>query len=1159
MNNLVVRPSSSCRLGSSTLVTAVFASVLALPLLFGAGCGRDSLGSLHPDGVGVGKTDGSTDGNTDGKIDGSTDGSADRTPDATSDAGADTSPVVITSIAIDPPTATLIRGSSRTLVVTATYSDGTTRDVTAMSTFSSSNMAIASVTGARVTAVAVGTATITANVGTVVGRATINVSAAAVTAIAILPGTATSAVGTTVPFTADATLSDGTHQDLTTSASWSTSAATVATVTNAGVAAAVAPGQATITATFMGIAGSGVLTVTGGTLTALQVSPVDPTVGLMTTINFTATGIYSDGTRADLTSMVTWSTSAPAVVSIDPAGRALTRTRGTSTITAAFGGRTGTSTVTVTAAALVSITVTPGTSTVLVGGTAILRASGNYSDNSTVDLTSSVVWSSTPATVASVSNAAGTAGTVTAVAVGTATVTATSGAISGRATVTVSPATLGQIVINPSAASIPVGTTVALTAQGIFSDASRRDITTQVDWTSTPTAVATVSNVAGTKGVVAAVSVGTTMITATLNGVSGSATVTVVAATLQSIAVAPANATTTVLLRSDYTATGMYSNGTTVDLTNQVTWATGNAAIAAISNTAGAEGQLLARTNGTTTVTATLGTITGTTNVTVIGRVVVSLSISPIAPSRQVAAGNLRFTATEIFSDGTQQNVSAQTAWTSSLPGVATINTTNNRGLATPVAVGTTTITATFMGFTATTTLTVIPPPVITSITVAPITPLVPVATVMQFTATAIFSDGTIQNVTANATWTSSAPGVLAVTTVGGARGRGTGVAPGTATVTATFMGIAGSTTATVTSAVLTDISVSPAGLTLPVGTRRQFTAQAIFSDGTSRDVTAQATWTSDQPAVAGVGAAGATRGLVTGVGAGTANIQAAFGGLTGSVPVTVTPATLVSIQVTPFNQTVPVGTVMPFQATGLLSDGTSSDLTATASWQSSDTTVAAVSNAAATRGLVTALVGGMVQISATSGGITGSTPLTVTGATVTAVQVTPFNPRLPIGFSRGLVATALFSDGTNRDVTALATWTSSTAAAATVSDAPGSKGLVAPVGAGMTTISAQFSGRTGSTTVTVSAATLSSMTIAPANPTSGAGGTVVFTAIGTFSDGSILDVTAFVTWTSSDTTVADVSNAAGSRGQATAFAAGTTTIQAQRGTVLASTTLTVN
>jgi hypothetical protein len=1149
MNHVVVHSSRfhvRCRRLPLGLPLSALAALAVLPMLLGAGCGRDSLGGF-----------GSAPVNLDASADG-------LNPDA--GRGPDGGERTIQSISVDPSVATLVPGSSRALVVTAVYNDGTSAPVTGLAVFTTSDAAIATVGGGAanngvVTAVSPGVATITATVGAFSQTARITVSGATVVSIAVLPETGTTAVGTDLPFTADATLSDGTHQNVTTSAAWTSSAPGVARIAATGVATAVAVGSATITATFAGATDTAVLTVTGGTLTTIQVTPVDPTVGLATTLIFTATGIYSDGTRADLTALATWSSGTPAVVSIDATGRALTRTTGTATISAVFGGRTGTSTVTVTAAALVSIAVTPATSTLLVGGTAILHAVGTYSDGSTVDLTPSVVWSSAPAAVATVSNAGATAGTVTAASVGTATVTATSGtgaaAITGQAMVTVSPARLVGIVVNPAAASIPVGTRVTLTAQGIFSDASIRDITTQVAWSSAPGAVASVSNLVGQNGVVTGVSAGTATITATLTGISGTATITVIAATLRSIAVTPANATTTILLRTAYLAIGSYSDGTTVDLTTEVTWATANAAVAAVSNTAGAEGQLLARAAGTTAVTATLGTVTGTTNVTVIGRAVVSLSISPIAATTRLGT-TVRFVATEIFSDGTQQNVSPQTAWTSSLPTVATINTNNNRGLATPVAVGTTTITATFMGLTARTTLTV-SQAVVTSISVTPITPLVPAGTVVQFTAEAIFSDGTSQNVTGNATWVSSAPRVLAVTTVGGGRGRGTGIAAGTATVTATFMGIAGSTTATVTTAVLVQISVSPAGVTLAVGGRRQFTAQAIYSDGTSRDVTAVATWTSDAPAVAGVSDAGATRGLVTGVGAGTANIQAAFGGLRGTVGVTASPATLTSIQVTPFNQTVPVGTVLPFQATGLFSDGTSSDLTATVTWQSSNNAVAAISNAAATRGQVNALAAGTAQLSATAGTIVGSTALTVTGATVTTVQVTPFNLQLPVGFSRQLAATAIFSDGSTRDVTAAATWTSMTTAAATVSDAVASKGLVSAIAAGSSVVTAQFSGRTGTTPVTISPATLTTIAVTPANPTTMVGATVAFTATGTFSDASTLDVTSFVTWTSTNTAVADVSNAATSRGQATAFAAGSTTIQVQRGAVTTTTTLTVN
>src|SRR6185436_188353 len=108
------------------------------------------------------------------------------------------------------------------------------------------------------------------------------------------------------------------------------------------------------------------------------------------------------------------------------------------------------------------------------------------------------------------------------------------------------------------------------------------------------------------------------------------------------------------------------------------------------------------------------------------------------------------------------------------------------------------------------------------SLEVTPIAPTLPVGTVAQFTATAVFSDGTTRNVTNNATWISSAPNVAGVATVR-TRGRVTAVAKGTAVISAAYMGLTGQTTVTVTDAVIVDISVSPIGVSMPVGTRRQF------------------------------------------------------------------------------------------------------------------------------------------------------------------------------------------------------------------------------------------------------------------------------------------------------------------------------------------------
>ena len=89
----------------------------------------------------------------------------------------------------------------------------------------------------------------------------------------------------------------------------------------------------------------------------------------------------------------------------------------------------------------------------------------------------------------------------------------------------------------------------------------------------------------------------------------------------------------------------------------------------------------------------------------------------------------------------------------------------------------------------------------------------------------------------------------------------------------------------------------------------------------------------------------------------------------------------LVSIQVTPVNPSIPAGRTQQFTATGTFSDGTLRDLTATATWSSSSTSVARITNGGIQSGLATGVAAGTTTIAARSGSVSGSTTLTVTPA----------------------------------------------------------------------------------------------------------------------------------------------------------------------------------
>jgi uncharacterized repeat protein (TIGR03803 family) len=175
----------------------------------------------------------------------------------------------------------------------------------------------------------------------------------------------------------------------------------------------------------------------------------------------------------------------------------------------------------------------------------------------------------------------------------------------------------------------------------------------------------------------------------------------------------------------------------------------------------------------------------------------------------------------------------------------------------------------------------------------------------------------------------------------------------------------------------LTSIQITPTNPSVAAGTSVQLTATAIYSDNSHADVTAQVSWATSNTAVATVGA---STGRALGVAAGTATLSASLQGQTAGRTLTVTPARLVSIAITPPIPSIAAGATEQFTATGTYSDNSTKILTTAVTWASSDTSVAVISNAARSQGLATGLVVGSTSISAALGSETSPTvTLTVT------------------------------------------------------------------------------------------------------------------------------------------------------------------------------------
>ena len=131
------------------------------------------------------------------------------------------------------------------------------------------------------------------------------------------------------------------------------------------------------------------------------------------------------------------------------------------------------------------------------------------------------------------------------------------------------------------------------------------------------------------------------------------AAVTVLPAVLLAVTVSPLVASIPVGETEQFTATGHYSDGSTQDLTDSVTWASSSSGTATVSNTAGSQGEVTAVADGATTITATDPTtsIEGVSAVTVLPAVLLAVTVSPLVASIPVGETE-QFTATGHYSDG---------------------------------------------------------------------------------------------------------------------------------------------------------------------------------------------------------------------------------------------------------------------------------------------------------------------------------------------------------------------------------------------------------------------------------------------------------------------------------------------------------------------------
>jgi uncharacterized protein YjdB len=1112
------------------------------------------------------------DANADVLSDGGDAPAADRPTDTAKDAprdGAVDVPPTLLGLDVTPASLTLIAGIPYSgLVIIAAYSDGSRADVTAKATLASSDSAIVQVAGTKLTGMKAGTATVKASFSGKSAAVAVTVSSAALQSISV-DGPLTVVVGQLVPTGATGIFADGTKQDLTALATWSSSSTAVATVsldaaTGKARIAGVSAGSTSVAAAYQGVTGTVAVTVTASASIAINLTPVQPILQKGVVQLFRATATFADGSVADVTSQATWSSDNSAVASVatDASGilvRAVSA--GSATISAKVGAKVGSTTVRVTAPTLVSIALAPSTWETPVGGVRQFTATGTYSDNTTADVTIAAIWSVGNNGIASVSNAPGQQGKATALAAGLTVIQATLAGVTNTASITVTSSPLVSITIKPDLVNLVLGLSASLVATGTYQNGASQDLTGQAAWSTSSASIASVSNASGGAGRITGVAEGTAVVYATVAGVTGKAQVIVSKATLTGITVTPASVTVTAGVKQQFVATGSYDNGAKPDLTSQVTWTSSNMVVAQVSNATGSNGLATSLSTGNVTITATLGTVSGSASMIVNPPLLASIMVEP--SSATVAVGGTRtFTVTGIYQNGTTGQVGA--TWTSSNTGIASLDTPVNgrRTSATGVSAGTVTISARYQGYIDTASLVVQAAPILVGLVITPAKPSsILVGATAQFQANAIYDNGSTTNVTGAASWTTSDAKVASVRSGGGPGGRGlvTGVGAGTTTIQATYQKLSATVSIQVRNPKSTGLVVTPSSASLRVSQAQQFVAVVTYDDGTAQTVTNAASWTTSNPAVASVTSGGGPgggggRGLATGLAAGTVSVTASYGGFSDSADLTVTDPPLSFVQVTPPSPNIPVGANLQLVATAVFSDNTTRNVTALATWKSSSPAIAVVMNSGAVMGRVSGVAAGSATITATWQSMSGTSNVTV-AESIRSITVTPASASTVVGLPVTFSATAILSNDATLPISSVASWASSDPLVATVA----ASGVATPVKAGSATVTATYLGTSGSTPLTVSSATLSSIAITP-NPVSiGVGGSQRLVATGRYGDASTYDLTGVVTWLSSDSSVAVVSNAAGSRGLVTPIKSGSTTVTAVlQGITSAADTITV-
>ena len=714
-------------------------------------------------------------------------------------------------LVLSPPSSAIAAGGSQTYTADGRdHYNNPLGDVTSATTFSVEPNG--SCAAAACTATRAGAHTVIGTSAGKTGSASLTVTAGALDHLALTPATATIPSGGSQSFAAEARdqydnpLGDATPDTTFTIAPDGSCTAAICT--------AEAAGPHTVTGTNGSATGTASLLVTAGTaVDHIVINPASASITAGDSQTYSVEAFDAAGNSlGDVTAGTNFSISPDGSCS----NNVCTATAaGLHTVVAIAAGKTSSGSLAVAAGALDHLTLSPASATIGAGASQAYTAEGgDQYGNPLGDVTSSTTFTISP-------NGSCAAATCTANTTGGHTVTGTSAGKTGTASLQVTVGSLDHLVISPATATIAAGGSQAYTVEGFdSSNNSLGDMTPSTTFTVAPDGSCT-------GGVCAASVAGTHTVTASNQGRTSSASLTVTAATLDHLVLSPATSTIATGGSQSYTAEGRDQfNNSLGDMTAGTTFTID-------PNGSCGSATCTASVSGAHTVTGTSAGKTGTASLEVTaGSVLDHIVITPTTAS--IGAGGSQAFSAQGF-DGSGNSLGDVTSDTtfSILP-----NGSCSGNVCTATVAGAHTVTGNDGGKTSTASLTVTPG-ALHHLALAPASATIASGGSQAYTADARDQyDNSRGDVTASTTFSIAPNGSCSGATC-------TASLVGVHTVTGTNAGKTGTASLTVASGALDRIVVSPANATIVSGGSQAYTAEGFdVANNSLGDLTASTTFT---------------------------------------------------------------------------------------------------------------------------------------------------------------------------------------------------------------------------------------------------------------------------------------------------------------------------